>query len=102
MDIVTVRGFLLTLYSLTMAEAGETGLAKGKWFEAVYRTDQMGGGHGKTELVCLLSSEADVCGLQSLLEDLKRSEADRSIEIKTIENLKKHKTLTEFLMHRIQ
>lgn len=101
-DIVTVRGFLLTLYSLTMAEAGETGLAKGKWFEAVYRTDQMGGGHGKTELVCLLSSEADVCGLQSLIEDLKRSEADRSIEIKTIENLKKHKTLTEFLMHRIQ
>ena len=101
-DIVTVRGFLLTLYSLTMAEAGETGLAKGKWFEAVYRTDQMGGGHGKTELVCLLSSEADVYGLQRLIEDLKRSETDRSIEIKTIESLKSYKKLTDSLMNSIQ
>lgn len=100
-DVVAVRGFLLTLYSLTMAEAGETGIAKGKWFEAVYRTDQMGGGHGRAELVCLLSND-DICLLQDLIEDLKRSETDRSIEIKTIESLKNHKKLTDFLMHTIQ
>ena len=101
-DIVTVRGFVLTLYSLTMAESGETRLAKGKWFEAVYRTDQMGGGHGKTELVCLLSDRDEVNRLDDFIRDLERSDADRSIQIKTIEDLKSHKSLTEFLMGSIQ
>lgn len=101
-DVVTVRGFIMTLYSLTMAEPGETRIAKGKWFEAVYRTDQMGGGHGRTELVCLLSDEDGTSRLDDFVRDLERSDADRSIRIKTIESLKNYETLKESLMAAIE
>lgn len=67
-DVLALRGYVLTLYSISMVGDGkkEEGIAKGKWFEAVYRTEQMAGEHGSVEIVNFLKESS----LEDFKEDL--------------------------------
>lgn len=56
-DVLALRGYQLTVFSVSLADY--QGLAKGKWFEAVYRTEQMAGGHGKTVIVSFLDKKEE-------------------------------------------
>jgi len=53
LDVLAMRGYQMTLYSVSIAGEGkgDEGLAKGKWFEAVYRTEQLAGEHGRVVIV---------------------------------------------------
>lgn len=113
-DIVAVRGFVLTLFSITMVESlgeakegkGEEALAKTKWFEAVYRTEQIGGGHGQTQLVCLVPNGEDGSEtrdkLESFKKDLEKGNADMSVRIKTIDDIKDYEELVEELVRELE
>lgn len=67
-DVLALRGYVLTLYSISMVGdgKGEEQIAKGKWFEAVYRAEQMAGEHGKVQIVNFLKDSS----LENFKEDL--------------------------------
>ncbi len=52
-DVLALRGYTLTLFSISMVGTGKGGesAAKGKYFEAVYRVEQMAGEHGRAVIV---------------------------------------------------
>ncbi len=74
-DILALRGYELTLFSISMAETER--LAKGKWFEAVYRIEQMAGEHGKAVIVNFLSDDEE--RLKDFQQDLKTFKRDVTI-----------------------
>lgn len=67
-DVLALRGYVLTLYSISMVGdgKGEELMAKGKWFEAVYRTEQMAGEHGNVQIVNFLKNSS----MEKFKEDL--------------------------------
>ncbi len=70
-DVLVLRGYALTLFSISMADGesrGEESMAKGKYFEAVYRVEQMSGEHGKAVVVNFFSEEEKK--LQDFVKDL--------------------------------
>lgn len=81
-DILALRGYELTLFSVSMVgtDKGEEAISKSKWFEAVYRTEQMAGDHGKVAVVNFLKDDviddfkADLSTFNHEVEIYKRSE----------------------------
>lgn len=55
LDILILQGYELTLFSISMADSQS--LAKGKWFEAVYRIEQIAGEHGQAKVVNFLRQD---------------------------------------------
>lgn len=74
-DILVLRGYELTLFSVSMADGD--GLVKGKWFEAVYRAEQMAGEHGKVALVSFINNNpSDMVKIEKLKMDLQTFKRD--------------------------
>lgn len=70
-DVLALRGYELSYFSVSMAESNEQNMAKGKWFEAVYRAEQIAGEHGKVGIVNLMTE-----GLESFKKDLSSFKRD--------------------------
>lgn len=80
LDVLALRGYELILFSISMAGTGsDEHLAKGKWFEAVYRTEQMAGEHGKAILVNFLRDKKGRKTLEEFAMDLKTFKRDVQI-----------------------
>lgn len=58
-DILVVYGYELTLFSVTMAGNENLDTTKGKWFEAVYRVEQIAGEHGQAKVINFLTENQD-------------------------------------------
>lgn len=94
-DVVAVKGYEMKLFSISMAETGEEGLAKGKWFEAVYRTEQMAGEHGRVAIVNLLEDKKQESSIDEFKKDL--ASFDRNVELFKREDLQDYEGLVKRL-----
>ena len=90
-DILAIKGYELTLFSVSMADA--VGLAKGKWFEAVYRTEQMAGEHGNVAVVNFLYDKNGNNNIEKFRSDLKTFK--REVEIYNKSDMKDYDALVE-------
>lgn len=96
-DVLALRGYVLTLYSISMVGdgKGEEMMAKGKWFEAVYRTEQMAGEHGNVEIVNFLKEDR----LMEFKEDLHAF--NREVKIKNKEAICNFEYLVDDLVQEL-
>lgn len=94
-DILAIKGYELTLFSVSMANSEK--LAKGKWFEAVYRTEQMAGEHGKVSVVNFLG---DSTGIEKFKLDLKTFK--REVDIYNREDMGDYEILVKTIVERFE
>ncbi len=60
-DVLAMRGYQLFDFSCTTAhDCGETDLLKKRLFEAIIRTEQMGGSEARAALICLAEKPQDI------------------------------------------
>ncbi len=97
-DILALRGYELTLFSVSMAD--KPGLAKGKWFEAVYRTEQMAGEHGKVAVVNFLCDKESCKNIEAFKADLKTFK--REVEIYDKNSMSSYEDLVRKLVNQFE
>ena len=92
-DILVLRGYELTIFSVSMADGAS--LVKGKWFEVVYRSEQIAGEHGKAALVTFINNQEDEYKINKLKLDLQTFKRD--VELYNRESMRDSEQLIKVL-----
>ncbi len=105
LDVIVMKGIQSFVFTCTTAY--KTGICKGKAFEGIYRSEQIGGEHSKTILVCMAdnfdkngneSSNKDDKVIENIKNDMSQFDAINNFSILGSEEIKNREIFKENLI----